>query len=95
MVITASGSQPAKVLAQLRGALRRHQLSPRTEQAYVSWVRRYVRFHRLRHPGKMGQGQVIAFLTLAGAERDASRSTADDPAGVDGRHCKNTWKAVP
>jgi integrase len=59
----------------MRGALRRHQLSPRTEQAYVSWVRRYVRFHRLRHPAEMGQEQVIAFLTWLAAERDASRST--------------------
>jgi hypothetical protein len=39
-----------KLLEQLRSALRSRHYSQRTEKAYVMWVRRYVRFHDLRHP---------------------------------------------
>ena len=28
------------------------------EQAYVFWVRRFIRFHQLRHPRQMGAAEV-------------------------------------
>jgi integron integrase len=31
--------------------------------AYVSWVKRYVRFHGMRNPGEMGTGEVAGFLS--------------------------------
>ena len=39
-----------KLLAQVRAVLRTKHYSPRTEESYVGWVRRFVRFHGLRHP---------------------------------------------
>src|SRR2546425_162194 len=39
-----------KLLAQVRAVLRTRHYSPRTEESYVGWVRRFVRFHGLRHP---------------------------------------------
>jgi len=50
---TVNGPAGPKLLARLRASLRRHQLSPRTMQAYVSWVRRFVYFHNVRHPADM------------------------------------------
>jgi site-specific recombinase XerD len=52
-----------KLLQQLRQALRLHHYSRRTEEAYVGWVRRYVRFHGLRHPRELGQEDIRRFLT--------------------------------
>jgi integron integrase len=38
-------------------------LSPRTEEAYVGWIRRFILFHDKRHPAEMGAREVVAFLT--------------------------------
>ena len=75
MVIPADGSGGPKLLSRLNAALRRHQLSRRTTQAYVSWVRRFVYFHKLRHPDGMGEVEVLAFLTYLAQARQVSRST--------------------
>ena len=57
-----------KLLQQLRQALRLRHYSARTEEAYAGWVRRYVRFHRLRHPADMGPQEIRQFL-IALADR--------------------------
>jgi integron integrase len=66
-----------KLLQQLRLALRVHHYSPRTEQAYVGWVKRYVRYHGLRHPGELGRDAIRRFLTALadGAHLSASSQT--------------------
>lgn len=50
-------------LDQVRDRLRMRHYSVRTEQAYVSWIRRFVPANGKRHPGQMGQAEVEAFLT--------------------------------
>jgi len=67
--------QKTKLLHSLRANLRLRHFSPRTEEAYVSWVRRFVRFHGLRHPREMGEREVVAFLTHLAVERHVSSST--------------------
>jgi integron integrase len=47
----------------VRQAARVHHYSLRTEEAYVGWVRRYVRYHGLRHPAELGAREVRDFLT--------------------------------
>ncbi len=37
--------------------------SPRTEEAYVHWIRRFVIHHGLRHPRELGGADVAAFLS--------------------------------
>jgi hypothetical protein len=59
---TAAGASP-KLLTQLRHAIRLRQYSRRTEEAYVGWVRRYVRFSGLRHPRELDAEDVRRFLT--------------------------------
>ena len=62
-----------RLLDQLAAALRLRQRSPRTEEAYAHWVRRFVRFHGLRHPRDLGAEEVTAFLShLATTERSAA-----------------------
>jgi integron integrase len=64
-----------KLLQQLRLALRVHHYSPRTEQAYAGWVRRYVRFHGLRHPGELGRDAILQFLTALADRAQLSASS--------------------
>jgi integron integrase len=54
---------PPKLLDRLRAACRVRHLAIRTEDAYASWAERFIRFHRLRHPERMGEPEVNAFLT--------------------------------
>jgi hypothetical protein len=43
--------------------LRTRHYSQRTEEAYVQWIRRFVRLHRGRHPRELAAGEVSGFLT--------------------------------
>ena len=47
----------------------------RTEQSHVHWVRRFIRFHGLRHPRDMGACEVEAFLRHLVNRRQLSPST--------------------
>ena len=49
--------------------------SLRTEEVYVDWVRRYVRFCGLRHPSECGAPELEAFLTRLATEGGVSAST--------------------
>jgi site-specific recombinase XerD len=42
-------TQPPKLLDQVRAALRLKHYAYRTEQAYVSWIKRFILFHDKRH----------------------------------------------
>ena len=42
-----------KLLDQVRAQMRVRHYSLKTERAYVGWIRRYIVFHGLRHPGEM------------------------------------------
>jgi len=60
-----SGGQPPKLLDQMRGVLRLHHYALRTEQTYCHWVRRFVKFHRMKARSDLAEGKakVEAFLT--------------------------------
>ena len=64
-----------KLLAQVRQAVRLRHYSPRTEESYVAWIRRYVRFHGTRHPRELDASDVTRFLaSLAGEHRLSASS---------------------
>lgn len=68
-------NQPPKLLDRIRIAIRLKNYSIRTEEAYVSWVERYVRFHKLRHPQEMGAPEIEAFLAHLVMEGNVAAST--------------------
>ena len=70
----SSQSNP-KLLTLLRSKLRLGHYSPRTEQAYVGWVIRFVRHHRVRHPAELGEQDVMAFLRHLAEERRVAVAT--------------------
>ena len=65
----------ARLLDQVRERVRYLHYSLRTEQAYVHWVRAFVRHQGLRHPREMGQAEVEDFLSWLAAERNVAVST--------------------
>jgi len=66
---------PPKLMGLLRDTLRSRHHSPRTEEAYCLWVKRYVCFHKLRHPADMGAAEINAFLTHLAIDSKVSAST--------------------
>ena len=54
--------------------MRYRHYSLRTEQAYVDWIRRFILFHRKRHPAEREAGEIEAFLTHLAIERNVSAS---------------------
>lgn len=68
-------SQSTRLLDQVREQARYRHYSLRTEEAYVYWVRFFVRWHGLKHPRDMGASHIQSFLTMLASERRASSST--------------------
>ena len=68
------GRRP-KFLDQVRRILRSRQYSPRTEKAYVFWIRRFILFHNKRHPSTMGPNEVAEFLSNLANEGRVAAST--------------------
>ena len=66
---------PPKLLDRVRQAIRTRHYSPRTEEAYVHWIRRYIVFHKKAHPSTLGAPDMSRFLTWLAVERHVSAST--------------------
>ena len=75
----AKGDMPplrsTRLLDQLRERIRYLHYSINTENAYVNWVRMFIRWHKLRHPEEMGKAEVEAFLQWLANDRGVSAST--------------------
>nr|VFK30699.1 MAG: integron integrase [Candidatus Kentron sp. MB]VFK34258.1 MAG: integron integrase [Candidatus Kentron sp. MB]VFK76618.1 MAG: integron integrase [Candidatus Kentron sp. MB] len=68
-------ARPPKLLDQMREALRSRHYSRRTEQTYCQWVKRYIFFHKVRHPAEMAEPEINAFLTHLAVKEKVSAST--------------------
>ncbi len=64
-----------RLLERVHEAIRRRYYSPRTEEAYVHWMRRYILFNGRRHPDSLGEAEVTAFLNHLAAERRVAAAT--------------------
>lgn len=64
-----------KLLDQVREAVRVRHLSYRTEQAYVDWIRRFILFHKKRHPNEMDETYISEFLAFLAVKRNVAAST--------------------
>ena len=71
----APNAGPPRLLVQVRDRLRFKHYSIRTEQAYLDWIRRFIRHYDRRHPVGMGAAEIEAFLTDLAVSRDVSAST--------------------
>jgi integron integrase len=67
--------QAEKLLHKTRRIMRRKHYAYRTEQQYVSWIRRFIHFHGNRHPRHMGRTDIEAFLTHLAVKDRVAAST--------------------
>jgi integron integrase len=70
----AVASSP-KLLDRVRWQLRAKRYSIRTEEAYVDWIRRFILYHRKRHPDEMGEAEITQFLNYLAVEKKVAAST--------------------
>ena len=68
-------SKSPRLLDQVRRLMRERKLAYTTEKTYLHWIRRYIRFHKMRHPSEMGAVEVDEFLSWLAVERRVSPST--------------------
>ena len=64
-----------RLLEQVRETIRVRHYSPRTEDAYVGWIKRYIFFHDTRHPAELGRAEIEQFLSHLAVQRKVSAST--------------------
>ncbi len=64
-----------RLLDQVRERIRYLHFSLRTEEAYLYWIRAFIRFHGRRHPRELGGAQVEQFLNELANGRKVSAST--------------------
>ena len=55
--------------------MRLRHYSPRTEESYIYWIKRFIFFHGKRHPSSMGADEVNAFLTHLAVDDKVSAPT--------------------
>ncbi len=68
-------SNSPKLLDQVRSLIRLKHYSIRTEETYVSWIKRYIYFHNKRHPKDMGEKEIKQFLTDLAVNRNVAAAT--------------------
>lgn len=64
-----------KLLDRVTEVARLRHLSLRTEQAYRTWIKRYIFFHHKRHPQDLGTDEVRAFLTHLAVKEQVAAAT--------------------
>jgi len=73
--LVGGGPAPPRLLDRVREAIRIRHYSPRTEKAYVGWIKRYIFFHGKRHPDEMGAPDVTRFLSSLAIRGQVSAGT--------------------
>jgi site-specific recombinase XerD len=61
-------SRPPGLIQRYREELQVRHYGRRTVSAYEQWLRRFLRFHRMRHPREMGEAEINAFLSHLATE---------------------------
>ena len=64
-----------RLLDRVRDKIRVRHYSIRTEQAYVDWIKRFIRFHGKQHPLELGAPEVEAFLTYLAVDGNVAAAT--------------------
>lgn len=64
-----------ELLDQVRAAIQVRHLSPKTQEAYLGWIRRFLLFHDGRSPSVMSEEEISGFLTHLALVLHVSAST--------------------
>jgi hypothetical protein len=72
--MTNATQQPG-LLQRNREELQMRHYARRTVKTYEQWIRRFLRFHRMRHPCEMGEQEINTFLSHLATAENVSAST--------------------
>lgn len=72
--VTVDPAKP-RLLDQVRNVIRARNYSPRTEKAYIFWIRRFIVFSGRRHPNTMAEPEIKTFLEAIATRLRVSAST--------------------
>ena len=64
-----------KLLDEVRKVIRLRHYSPKTEESYVNWIRKYVLYHNKKHPRDMGEKEIRDYLNYLSLTQNVSYST--------------------
>ncbi|MFM7086618.1 MAG: integron integrase [Cyanobium sp.] len=70
-----SSVRPPGLIQRYREELQVRHYARRTVSSYEQWLRRFLRFHRMRHPRTMGEAEINVFLSHLAIEERVSAST--------------------
>jgi integron integrase len=71
----AYATKPPGLIQRYRELLQTRHYARRTVKTYEQWLRRFLRFHGMRHPREMGSTEVNAFLSHLAVNEQVSAST--------------------
>jgi integron integrase len=71
----AKAARSPGLIQRYREELQVRHYARRTVSSYEQWLRRFLRFHRMRHPREMGEAEINAFLSHLATEEGVSAST--------------------
>ena len=80
-MLAPTRSQPPKLLQEIRTVLRLHHYAIHTERAYVEWVIRFIRFHRMQSRAALfpAESKIEAFLTDLAVHGNVAAATQNRP----------------
>lgn len=70
------------LLDDVRREIRRRHYRGRTEEAYVSWIKRFIKHFGYRHPSESGAREVEAFLSSLALGQNVATSTQNQAMGA-------------
>lgn len=68
-------SKAPKLMEQLRQAIILRGYSVQTERSYAHWIKRYIYFHKKRHPADMAEHEIKQFLNHLVLNRNLAAKT--------------------
>ena len=71
------------LLDQVRAVIRKKHYSNRTEQAYVTWIKRFILFHGKRHPKDMGEKEISQYISHLATDRKVAASIQNEESVLD------------
>lgn len=64
-----------KLIPTIHDIMRMKHYSYETEKTYVQWIKRYIFYHKKRHPLEMGEREISAFLSHLSVKEHVAAST--------------------
>jgi len=87
MIKTSLKNGAPKLLDQVRICLRTNHYSPRTEESYIGWIKKFIIYNNKTHPEKLGKEEIQKFINHLAVDKYVSRS---EERRV-GKECRSRW----